>query len=494
MRTREGEGAEIECASRRGVIALRIGVSACHRGRIGDMDIRPLEELRESDERTLIFGPLGIGGQMRAEDSAEFLQRLMARDELVPAVADGTRRSFDHLREIFPYGLFSYGIFTLVAEHALLVFEQALRDRFIEFHQGTVTFTDPQTGQEQTVPAASYEKVAEFTRRHRRWRLRIGIGPEMIPFNGMLNGLRAWARHTGLLRGQRNRAVEDAITRLRNHVAHPSSYHLTTPADAANTISDLAEIINHLWGSPTPGGRLYPAPIRRTTLLLSWNTESGEITSWPITSGGPAARRQRAGRVDGDEFAAAPGGTEQGWEHILIRSVPDDWDLMNFDARYQAGRYPAEWLWGPGSGEEASAWLDAEQPQDDEADILDRLFLLRYHDKLLYLPRNANQAASVADEEKPGTWYIIKADFPEHAFNHQRQLLSGGFGCIAIGSCSRCPVETVGKGSWQQVMTMLTDLGVSPRTIEVPDVRVPPVLSHWPRCNRIIGNGSWDLP
>jgi hypothetical protein len=26
------------------------------------------------------------------------------------------------------------------------------------------------------------------------------------------------------------------------------------------------------------------------------------------------------------------------------------------------------------------------------------------------------------------------------------------------------------------------------------DVRVPPGLSHWPRWNRIIGNGSWDIP
>lgn len=48
------------------------------------------------------------------------------------------------------------------------------RDRFIEFHQGTVTFIDPQTSQEQTVPAASYEEVTEFTRRHRGWKLRTG--------------------------------------------------------------------------------------------------------------------------------------------------------------------------------------------------------------------------------------------------------------------------------------------------------------------------------
>lgn len=344
------------------------------------------------------------------------------------------------------------------------------------------------------MPAASYEQVAEFTRRHRGWKLRIGTGPEAIPFNGMLDGLRAWARDAGLLRGQRNRAVEDAITKLRNHVAHPSSYHLTTPADAANTISDLAEIINYLWGSSTPGGRLYPAPIQRTTILIRWNTETGEIGSRPVPSGGPETGQQRAGVADDGPAVFGETETGQDWQQVLVRGVPGDWDLLNFDARYQAGRYPAEWLWGPGTAEEATAWAETKQPQDDEADILDRLFLLRYHDTLLYLPKSTGQAASVTSEEKSGTWYIIKADFPEHAFNHQRQLLAGGFGCIAIGSCSRCPVETVGKGSWEQVMLMLTTLGVSPEESDVPDVRVPPALSHWPRCNRIIGEGSWDIP
>jgi len=37
------------------------------------MDIRPLGDLREPDERTLIFGPIGIEGRLRAKDPAQFL-------------------------------------------------------------------------------------------------------------------------------------------------------------------------------------------------------------------------------------------------------------------------------------------------------------------------------------------------------------------------------------------------------------------------------------
>jgi hypothetical protein len=459
------------------------------------MVIRSLPELRRADERTLAFGPLGFGGSMRPEYSAEFLQQVVARYELVPAVAEGTRRSFDQLREVFPYGLLCYDIFTLVEDRALLVFEQALRDRFIEFHQGTVTFADPRTGQTCELAADRYEQVSEFIFGNRRLQLQVRGGPETMPFNGMLAGLWEWARQAGLLRGQRNRAMEQAIGRLRNHAAHPDAYHLTTPFDAANTLSDLAEIINYLWGSPTPGGRLYPAPVRRTVIQLMWNAETGESMAVPVApghalvrrgSGGMPAVRQAAGSGPGD------GERQGGWMHVLVRGVPDDWDLLHFDARYDTGRYPAEWLWGPGSAEDAAAWLAREQPGDDEADALDRLFLLRYHAPLLYLPRNPDQAASVADDEKPGTWYMIRADSPEQAFNHQRQAQAGGFGCAASGPCPRCPVQTAGSGSWQQAMDLLPQLGVDTRKLDAPDVRVPSRMG-WPRWNRITEHGSWDI-
>lgn len=78
--------------------------------------------------------------------------------------------------------------------------------------------------------------------------------------------------------------------------------------------------------------------------------------------------------------------------HALVRGVPHDRDLLHFDAKYETARNPAEWLWGPGSGRDAVAWLAREHPPDDEVDLLDRIFLLRYHAPLLYLPRNPDLA------------------------------------------------------------------------------------------------------
>ncbi len=447
------------------------------------MIIKSLGELQEADDRTLHFNPVGLGGRMRPEDAAEFQQHVVARHDLVQEAADGTRQSYEQLRTIYSYGVLCYDIFTIVSDHALLVFEQALRDRFIAYYHGSVTFVNPSSGSEQ-IAADRYEQVYEYASRHRNWKLRVGDGPETIAFNGMLFGLRHWARKVGLLRGQRNRGIERAISNLRDLVAHPTSYHLTTPVDAATTISDLAEIINYLWGSPTPGGRLYPAPVRRTTVALMWNTQRGEVRSAVV---------EEAASGHGGE----PGDVEaepDGWTYVLVRGVPHDWDLLHFDAKFETARYPSEWLWGPGSATDATAWLAGNQPPDDEVDILDRIFLVRYHSDLLDLPRSPDIAAGVTDDEKPGTWYLIRADSPTDAFSHLRQDLAGGHPpANTDGRCSVCPVEVVGSGTWQHAMDLLTAVGVTVRARAAPDLRVPSRMG-WPRGNEIVGNGAWTIP
>lgn len=139
-------------------------------------------------------------------------------------------------------------------------------------------------------------------------------------------------------------------------------------------------------------------------------------------------------------------------------------------------------------------WLACEQPPGDEVDVLDRIFLLRYQAPLLYLPRNPGQAASVTDSEKPGSWYLIKADSPEYAFSHQRQALAGGYGCTRRGPCPQCPAQTIGAGSWPEAMNLLAAHGVQANRRDVPDVRVPSRTTGAPRCIRVLGNGHWEIP
>jgi hypothetical protein len=244
------------------------------------MKIKSLAELRQADERTLAFSPEGLltGSRMRPEDAALFQQEVISRAALVPAVGDGTRNTFDRLRSLHAYGIMFYDAFTIADDLAHLVIEQALRERFVEFYGGNVPFEDA-SGVVHDVPAAKFDLLYDEIhqdrrlRKPQRWRLRLRRTGELIYFDGMLDSLLRWARREGLLRGQRNRRLEALLKWFRNYAAYRPDYHLGTSVDAARTISDTAETINQLWGSPTPGGRFYPAPIRREIQAIAWRAD-----------------------------------------------------------------------------------------------------------------------------------------------------------------------------------------------------------------------------
>ena len=65
-----------------------------------------------------------------------------------------------------------------------------------------------------------------------------------------------------------------------------------------------------------------------------------------------------------------------------------DEGLMRLDARYESTTCPCDFVWGPGAWKDASAWLEQEQPPEDEVDVLDRLFLVQRHNGRIYLPRS----------------------------------------------------------------------------------------------------------
>lgn len=410
------------------------------------MSIKTLDELREPDPRTLAFLPsgLGIGLQMSPEDSAEYWQEVAARFELGENVAEQTRRSFEDLKKAFAYGLFCYELFTLVNDRALFVLEQALRDRFIEYHAGTVTFSVD--GSPVEVSVDGYEQVFEFLRTHKRSvpRPRLVVvtkaGTTTGPFDGMLDALRRWARRAGLLKGQRSRVVEDAIVAMRNAAAHPNGYHLGMPVDTARTLSNLSEIINHLWGQATPGGRLYPAPLTRDTVVLAWNENTASTCATLA------------------ENLAEDFGWDEYTHFALVQAVWDDpavnatFDLSRYDSRYETGPYPTDYLWGPGSRADALAWLREHPPAADTASMLDRSFVVRVHDGLLWLPMRPTIVAALPPGSREGHWYLVCADTPNHAFAHVRTLFSGADTCKPWKTCPACHAETLAHGKRATVL------------------------------------------
>ncbi|MEU8001511.1 hypothetical protein AB0B66_10160 [Catellatospora sp. NPDC049111] len=424
-----------------------------------------LHQLRQTDSRTLRFlpGGLGLGLRFTDEAAARYQRESIAAITLADDVAEGTRARFDMLRTVWPYGVLCYEIFTLVGEHALLVIEQALRDRFMQLTGGHLVFV--KNGVERTVSATSYEDVVRAARRGAK--LRISLGKE-IAFNGMLDGLRSWARAEGLLRGQANQRIEATLTDLRNWVAHSNGHQLDMPTSAIGKLQDVAEIINQLWDHRTPGGRLYPQLAERQIMTLAWNPVNGDQYTEPA------------------EHLLADGDVA-GLRYLIVRAVdepnrPGSLGLFGFDALHETTTYPAQLLWGPGDRAAAADWYRQEQPESDLVDHFDHLYLLRHHCRRLYQPMRHDVAAGLTGEACEGTWYAVKTDDPSRAFVHVRNLLTAE-GCDQQERCDTCSAMNLATGAHADVLAQLPP--VPP--VQAQDAAMP---SARPRWHEIAGRQS----
>jgi hypothetical protein len=417
-----------------------------------------LAALQKPDPRSLFWIR---GGAMAPGDAATYQQRVIAQYHVPASVPETVARSFDRLRTVLLQALLCYDLYTAAADQARLVAELALRERFVEFYSGTVLFTDGQ-GKTQTVMATTFDEVYYGIRgvdgRPKRWKIQLRSGRDGFEFTGGMASLLKWARAEGLLIGQGDRMRDGVRKRFRDRVAHPA-YHLESPDHAERAIADVAHIIRQLWGAPSG------TTVCRYPVLLAWTDTCVTLAHLP------------------------PGENPTG---VIVLADPDDPDLFDYDSRFESTHRPCDLLWGPGDPTDALQWLADHNPEPDQVETIDRLFLIQYHGDRLTLPRSPAVAAALGPGERDGTWYLIRADAPSHAFNHQRRLLAGEPGHAGEGDCQACPAEILGTGSLSAVLRLAARLSadVTPRPVQTARV----TMSRMPTCNRIVPGGGWDVP
>lgn len=352
-----------------------------------------LADLQAADTRTLPFVPggLGIDVQMSPEGAAKRWRQTADRFVLHEDVALQARRVFEDLVAVFPYGVLRYEIFTLVHDRSLFVLEQALRERIVQC--------------------------------------------EPVPPRSGLSALLKRARELCLLQGQRTKVVEDAIRQLRNDVAHPGGYHLLTPVDTARTLGDLTEIINHLWGHDSEGGRLYPAPLPRHPVALAWN---------------PATHSSASSLADN---LSQPEGWYEFTHFALVQAPwPAPVNLHDYDSWFETTTHPVDYLWGPGSRVDALTWLDKHRPVADTVEVLGRQFLIRVAEGCLWRPMRPQTAAGMPADLRSGHWYLVSADSPVEAFAHVRNVVASGATCSLDSICPGCGALGLGDGGLTAVL------------------------------------------
>ncbi len=414
------------------------------------MNVVPLSDLQAPDDRVRRFTLLGLSlaGMLTAEAAAEFQQRVVASADLVEAVPDGTRASFERLRTIHSHGILCYETFTTVCDLAPMVADLALRERFLAFHANVFAAV----ARDGTARAVRVETVSQLVEKLQEGKLRLQDWPEGDRFAGGFGQLLRWARRQGFLSGQRARQAEKQLTSWRNRLAHPDHSQLAMPVRSARDIHNLAEIINRLWGAPTPGGRLYPAPVEREILALLYS-EDGSAS---------------VGLVESLGHDSQPADVTV----LLVRGVREDEGLFEYDAAFEHTRFPADLLWGPGGHREAVIWLEEQRPQPDNANYLDRWFVIRSDDAGTDRPRHPNVFAGLPESQRVGRWHLLRADFPEDAWLHVR------FGHRPYdGACDECAAEGQAIGSWTELMTTLVDLGIAFEPLTAPEGRMPGL---WP--------------
>ncbi len=175
---------------------------------------------------------------------------------------EGKLATFDRCRMLHTYGYFreGYEFFTIAAQIVYFALEAALGAAFMRDFPSGVPVIRGKSRETDTVRPGSFAEV--FERLNNGWRVQGDPQLESAEFtwrrfNGSMRSLLAWARAKRLFYGERNAVIEDAILHLRHAGAHPHAMYRVDAVGVGRAIRDVAELINHLWGQPTPGGRLY---------------------------------------------------------------------------------------------------------------------------------------------------------------------------------------------------------------------------------------------
>jgi hypothetical protein len=246
------------------------------------MKIKTIEELTAPGDFVRRFVPGGFSTthQMTLESSLEYIQVMIADRDLAPEIPEHVHRHYDRCRMIHTYGFFqeAYEFFTVSAQLVFFTLEAALGAAFMRDFPPGVPLVQSRKGKNKgerfTTP--TYWTFADiFERLNEGWRIEGDPKLESKEFhwqqfNGSMNSLLRWARAKGLFYGERNAEIEEAVLKLRHLGAHPHSVPILTPVDSARAIRDVAELINHLWGYSTPGGRLYGQQQHDQVFLVRW--------------------------------------------------------------------------------------------------------------------------------------------------------------------------------------------------------------------------------
>jgi hypothetical protein len=409
------------------------------------------DPLIRPDQVTLRFTGLGFSpGALISPEAAARLQEHNIAVDLAADVPDSTRKLFARLQAIHMQGIWEYQMFTVADDYALQVLEHALAQRLLLYYGNRVPLLDS-SGRLKTVETANFGDLLASIG-SRRYRVVSLMAPETsVKFAGTFGDLFTWARHEGLLRGQRSRRFDLVFPKMLER-KRPLEYALHMPVDSGRAIREVGEFINQIWGSSSVGGRVFPPPMPRRGLVLGWPPDRLQIVSyWPETL------PDEQDKVD--------------WQFIVVLCVDSDAEILQFSSDFEFTNFPASLLTGPAGWGQTIDWLKREHVEGDTVAIIDRWFVVALGDS----PgaRNLGQFAGLPRDQRAGRWLLVQADYPGDALVHARMASQSSAEHRAVGVCNRCWIDAKVAGSWFQVLKVASRLGLDVTPIAPANVETP---------------------
>ncbi len=164
---------------------------------IDGVEMKTFDQLLTPDPRTLSFSPLSfLPGSVTSEHATEMQQEAIGWCDLRENVPEQTRLAFERLRTVHTYGVLCYELFTVAADLSLLVFEQALGERFVAFYDGRIPLV-AKNGSQDVLGVRGFDEVygalnSGGSHAKGGWQIRLRSGA-MMRFTGTLDQLFTWA-------------------------------------------------------------------------------------------------------------------------------------------------------------------------------------------------------------------------------------------------------------------------------------------------------------
>lgn len=205
------------------------------------------------------------------------------------------------------------------------------------------------------------------------------------------------------------------------------------PPESAGALTDVAEVINKLWGHDTPGGRLFPSPMTRSPRVAALA---------PDRSAAAEMRLDQVRSVSADQ---------RDWLFRVFLAVDAEElttigrDGLGFAHRegYQTTLFPCDKLW-EGSWQGLVEAIDegAFSTSVDTVQHVDRLFFVRANGDSIDHARSPADLLALSSFPE-GCWYAVISDTPLDAWVHVRDHEGGS--TDRAETCSECFVGIEGR-------------------------------------------------